>query len=199
MDLRENNGTATFVPFDLQYAGRNNFEIYGKILTKQQRIIQTNSHQTLIRISQSDMELIKDKLLEVPDLNKVNYTRRTYTQGQWYVVTTSSISQLNLKQIDLIIDQVPKQSNTNFRGPARRIITSNKKVQEALQKSWTIQTLGVTRQQESPLNAWRTTPKFMRQKTQPKGIKPIPDNTSVGTTTTVSNNLLNQYNSNSKP
>lgn len=100
---------------------------------------------------------------------------------------------MQLRKIDLIIEQIPKKPKNIFRSKPRRLTNPAEKNEEDLQKAWTIQTIGVTRPTEKPINAWRTKPKVVRIKIHPMQIPSpttkttntsIPDDNSIGTTTT---------------
>ena len=192
-DLIENEGKATFVPYDMQYAGPTLFEQYGKILTLQQKVIRDHSHETFLGLTAQNVINIKADLMKIPGVLNIFPTKQSGTQGRYTILTSKDLPQSHLAIIDeLLADVALNQKTRKFHSRPRRIKKQGERVQEDLQHAWANQTTSVTRIEITPPpNQWRKPLRHLssRKVQRPTGTPSKvswADDKSVGTVATTS-------------
>ena len=186
IDLQKNNGTASFVPNDMQYAGAKMFEQYGKIITMQQKVIRDHDHIIIVGMTRYEMGAVQTELEKLPGIHSINGNRHTATQGKWNLLTDSNLPHSTLEQIDDILRQAPHDQfhPHTMRKRPERIQKDGERVPQALQNAWAKQTSAITRAMDSaPVNAWRKQPKIPTKSTK---LKWASDDKSITTTATTS-------------
>ena len=184
----------TYVPYDMQYAGPLNVELYGKIVTMQQKVIRDHDHEILLGISTDNATAIKEKVLKVPGILGFYPTQHSLTQGRYSILTQKAMPQANLAIVDTIIRDVTK-SQTERAYPLYRpgrIRKNEEKIKDTLQAAWTHKTIDVVLDAAAPApNQWRTPlPNLQSRSTRQQQKKQSKikwaDDRSVVTTATLS-------------
>jgi hypothetical protein len=186
IDLQKNNGIASFVPNDMQYAGVKMFEQYGKIITMQQKVIRDHDHIIIVGMTRYEMGSVQKDLENLPGIHSVNSNRQTSTHGKWNLLTDSNLPHSTLEQIDDILRKAPhdKFRPITMRKRPERIQKDGERVPQALQNAWAKQTSAITRAMDSaPVNAWRKHPKIP---TKTPRLTWASDDKSITTTATTS-------------
>ena len=188
IDIEVNHGRASFVPFDMLSAGREMREQYGKIITLQQKILRDNDFQTIFGLTQTMVDQVETKILQIPGIVSFHKTRQTISQGKYRLLTQKDLSQARLAAIDSILGKLTFDPTDNpYHESPHRSKRSSEYISDSLKSAWKSQTMGVIHIPTKPMNAWRTSPQIISPQTPKKSAKQFPpDDKSINTYATVS-------------